>query len=122
MQGSRDKILIEGLNIYAVIGINEWERQTRQRVILDIEMAWDILEAAGSDDIRNTLNYKAVSKRLTAAVEASGFGLIEALAEHCAGIIREEFHVPWLRLKVSKPGAVRGADNVAVVIERGEVS
>jgi len=122
MKKKLDRIRIEGLGIYTVIGINEWERQTRQQVILDVEMSWDISEAARSDDINHTLNYKEVAKRLTSLVEASDYGLIEKLAEHCAQVIRDEFDVPWLRLKVSKPGAVRGADNVAVIIERGRPS
>jgi len=122
MKKNLDRIRIEGLGVYTVIGINEWERQTRQQVILDVEMSWDISEAVKSDDISHTLNYKAVAKRLTSLVEASDFGLIEKLAEHCAQVIRDEFNVPWLRLKVSKPGAIRGADNVAVVIERGGLS
>jgi dihydroneopterin aldolase len=115
-----DLVLIEGLEVRTVIGIYDWEREIRQMVRLDLEMAWDISKAAASDDIADTLDYKAVSKRLISFVEASSFGLIEALAEQCATIVREEFHVPWLRLKMSKPGAVRGSENVAVLIERGE--
>jgi len=114
-----DLVLIEGLEIRTVIGIYDWEREIRQMVRLDLEMAWDIRKAAQTDDIADTLDYKAVAKRLIAFVEASSFGLIEALAEHCARIVLEEFQVPWLRLKLSKPGAVRGSENVAVLIERG---
>jgi len=117
-----DRVLIEGLEIRTVIGIYDWEREIRQSVRLDLEMVWDISKAAASDDIADTLDYKAVSKRLIAFVEGSSFGLIEALAEHCARIVLEEFHVPWLRLKMSKPGAVRGSENVAVVIERGSLN
>ena len=116
---SKDRVLIEGLEVRTVIGIYDWEREIRQVVRLDLEMAWDISAAAKSDDIADTLDYKAVSKRLISFVEASSFGLIEALAEHCAKIVLEEFSVPWLRLKMSKPGAVRGSENVAVLIERG---
>lgn len=114
-----DRVLIEGLEIRTVIGIYDWEREIRQSVRLDLEMAWDISKAAASDDINDALDYKAVSKRLIAFVEGSSFGLIESLAERCASIVIEEFKVPWLRLKMSKPGAVRGSENVAVVIERG---
>jgi len=114
-----DRILIEGLEVRTVIGIFDWEREIRQTVRLDMEMAWDVRRAAASDDIADTLDYKAVSKRLIAFVEASSFGLIEALAEHCATIVMQEFNVTWMRLKLSKPGAVRGSENVAVVIERG---
>jgi len=114
-----DLVLIEGLEIRTVIGIYDWEREIRQTVRLDIEMAWDISKAGQSDDIADTLDYKAVSKRLIEFVEASSFGLIEKLAESCAVILLQEFQVPWLRLKMSKPGAVRGSENVAVLIERG---
>lgn len=114
-----DVVLIEGLEIRTVIGIYDWEREIRQTVRLDLEMAWDIEAAAASDDIHDALDYKAVAKRLIAFVEASSFGLIESLAEACAEIVLKEFAVPWLRLKLSKPGAVRGSENVAVVIERG---
>ncbi len=113
-----DRVLIEGLEVRTVIGIYDWEREIRQTVRLDLEMAWDISRAAKSDDIADTLDYKAVSKRLIAFIESSSFGLIEALAEQCAQIVLQEFSVPWLRLKLSKPGAVRGSENVAVQIER----
>lgn len=114
-----DRVLIEGLEVRTVIGIYDWEREIRQTVRLDLEMAWDISQAALSDNIADTLDYKAVSKRMISFVEGSSFGLIEKLAEQCALIVMQEFHVPWLRLKMSKPGAVRGSENVAVLIERG---
>jgi len=117
----KDRVLIEGLEVRTVIGIYDWEREIRQTVRLDLEMAWDISKASQSDDITDTLDYKAVSKRLIAFVESSSFGLIESLAEHCSNILLNEFNVPWLRLKMSKPGAVRGSENVAVLIERGAI-
>ena len=83
-------------------------------------MAYDISKAAESDKISDTLDYKAVSKRLIQFVESSEFQLVEALAEHCANIVLEEFPVTWLRLKLSKPGAVRGSSAVGVIIERGQ--
>jgi len=114
-----DMVLIEGLEVRTVIGIYDWERDIRQTVRLDLEMAWDISKAGRTDDIEDTLDYKAVSKRLIQFVESSEFGLIESLAEHCAKIVMNEFGVVWVRLKMSKPGAVRGSENVAVLIERG---
>ena len=115
-----DLVFIEDLRIDTVVGIYDWERRTRQTIALDIEMAFDNARAAASDAIDDTLDYKAVSKRLITFVEASSFQLVETLAERCAAILREEFGVRWLRLRVSKPGAVRGAKAVGVVIERGE--
>lgn len=114
-----DIVFIEQLRVDAVIGIYDWERRVRQPLELDIEMAFDNTRPAASDDIADTLNYKDVSKRLIAYVEASSFGLVETLAERCAAILREEFGVAWVRLKLSKPGAVRQARSVGVLIERG---
>ncbi len=115
-----DIVFIEDLRIETVIGIYDWERKIKQTVALDLEMAFDNRKPAASDKIDDTLDYKAVSKRLIAFVEGSHFELVETLAEKCAQIVREEFGVPWLRLKLSKPGAVRGSKAVGVIIERGE--
>ena len=114
-----DIVFIEDLRVDAVIGIYDWERRVRQTLSFDIEMAFDNTVPAASDDIALTLNYKDVSKRLIDYVGDSSFGLVETLAERCAAIIREEFAVDWVRLKLSKPGAVRGAKAVGVCIERG---
>jgi dihydroneopterin aldolase len=117
-----DIIFLHDLRIEAVIGIYEWERRIKQTISLDIEMAVDIRQAAQSDDIAATLNYKAVAKRVSAFVEESQFQLIETLAERVADLILTEFGIPWLRLQVNKPGAIRGARDVGVRIERGEQS
>ncbi len=116
-----DIVYIRDLRIDTIIGIYDWEREVRQTVSLDLEMATDIRAAGASDNIRDTLNYKAVAKRLIGFIEKSEFQLIEAMAEQVAAIVRDEFNVPWLRLRISKPGAVRGAKDVGVVIERGNV-
>ena len=100
-----DKVFIEALEIECVIGIYDWERKIRQPVVLDLEMAFDNTVPAARDDIALTLDYKAVSKRLIQFVSESEFGLVETLAERCAAIVREEFGVRWLRLKLSKPTA-----------------
>ena len=113
-----DHVFIEGLEIDALIGIYDWERRIRQTLVFDLEMGFDNRVPAASDDIADTLNYKAVSKRLVEYVSQSDFGLVETLAERCAEIVIAEFSVDWLRLKLSKPGAVRGARAVGVVIER----
>lgn len=114
-----DRVFIEALAIECVIGIYDWERTIRQTVVLEIEMAFDNRKPARTDAITDTLDYKAVSKRLIAFVQQSQYGLVETLAEECARIIREEFGVAWLRLKLSKPGAVTGSKAVGVIIERG---
>ena len=114
-----DKVFIEALEIECVIGIYDWERKIRQPVVFDIEMAFDNTRPAATDDIKDTLDYKAVSKRLIQFVSESDFGLVESLAERCAAIILDEFGVQHVRLKLAKPGAVRGAKSVGVIIERG---
>jgi dihydroneopterin aldolase len=114
-----DIVFIEDLRIDTVIGIYDWERRVRQTLSFDIEMAFDNTKPAATDDIADTLNYKEVSRRLVDYVSASSFGLVETLAERCVAIVREEFGVSWVRLKLSKPGAVRSAKTVGVQIERG---
>ena len=117
-----DIIYLHDLRIDTVIGVFDWERRIRQTVILDLEMAADIRRAAASDDLADTLNYKAVAKRLIDFVGHSDFELVETLAERVAELVLQEFDVPWLRLRVNKQGAVRGARDVGVIIERGERS
>lgn len=114
-----DIVFISDLDIDTVIGIFDWEREIRQTVRLNIEMNADIARAAKTDHIDDTLDYKAVSKRMIGFVQASEFGLVETLAERCAEIILDEFPVQWLRLRLDKPGAVRGSRSVGVIIERG---
>jgi dihydroneopterin aldolase len=114
-----DRVFIENLTVETVIGIFDWEREIRQSVSLDLEMEFDIRQAAASDAIEDTLDYKAVSKRLIHFIEQSEFQLVEALAEQCAAIVLNEFPVKRLKLKLSKPGAVRGSSAVGVIIERG---
>jgi dihydroneopterin aldolase len=113
-----DRVFIENLTVETVIGIFDWEREIRQAVSLDLEMDFDIRAAARSDSIDDTLDYKAVAKRLIRFIEQSEFQLVETLAERCAEIVLDEFPVEHLKLKLSKPGAVRGSSAVGVIIER----
>lgn len=115
---SADRVFIEDLRIQTVIGVFDWEREITQTISLDLKLEFDIRKAGESDDIADTLDYKAVSKRLIQFVEASEFQLVEALAEHCARIVLTEFPVKNVELKLSKPGAVRGSSAVGVMIER----
>jgi dihydroneopterin aldolase len=117
-----DIVFIHDLQIETVIGIYDWERKIRQTISLDLEMATDIGKAAKSDNIDDALSYKTVAKRLIDFVEASEFELVEALAEKICSIILEEFEVPWVKLTLHKPGAVRGSKSVGVIIERGKRS
>lgn len=116
-----DIIFIKDLRIDTVIGIFDWERKIRQTIVLDLEMSTDISKAAQTDNIDDTLDYKSLTKRVVAFVEQSEFQLVETLAEKVCAIIRNEFKVSWIRLRLNKMGALRGARDVGVVIERGTV-
>ena len=115
-----DIIFLRDLRIETIIGIYDWERETRQTVVLDIEMSTDVARAAATDDIKDALNYKHIAKRLIKFVGESQYQLVETLAEECAHIIRNEFDVKWVRLQINKQGAVSGSRDVGVIIERGE--
>src|SRR5580693_10222724 len=113
-----DKIFIRALKTEAIIGIFDWERQVKQTVIVDIEIGADVRKAALSDSIGDTLNYKRVAKRVLAFVEESKFHLVETLAEHIAMLLLEDFGVAWVRISLSKPGAIRSSRDVGVSLER----
>jgi len=115
----KDIIFINELKIETVIGIFDWERQIKQTVILDLELATDITKAAASDHIDDTIDYKTLTKAIINFVEASEFQLVETLAEHICELVRNEFGVAWLKLRLNKTGALRGATDVGILIERG---
>jgi len=114
-----DIVYIRGLEIRTIIGIYDWEREQQQIVSLDLEMGSDIAKAAATDTIENALDYKAVAKRLINFIENSEFYLVETMAEQVAEIVLKEFNVPWVKLRLGKPGAVTGSKDVGVIIERG---
>ena len=114
-----DIVFIKELRAEAVIGVYDWEREIRQAVVLDVEMASDNRRAAANDQIGDALDYDAISTRIMAFIEGSDFQLIETMAERVAELVMREFHVKWLRLRLSKPGAVPQATDVGVMIERG---
>jgi dihydroneopterin aldolase len=117
-----DKVFLRDLRVETVIGIWEWERHVTQVVSMDLEMATDVRRAASSDSIEDALNYRDVAKRIIEHIEGAGFRLVETLAETVARIIVVEFGVPWVRVSVAKPGAIEGAKDVGVVIERSAES
>lgn len=118
--GNCDTIFLSDLRVRAIIGINDWERRVRQPVSLDLEIPADARNAAKSDDISATVNYKAVAKRLITFVSESDFQLVETLAECIATLVLEEFHLAWVKVSVHKPGAIRGANDVGITICRGD--
>lgn len=115
---SKDRVLIEGLTTLTTIGVYEWEKTIKQKLILDLEMAWDNQPAAEHDDVALCLDYFKVSQAVTDFITSTAFELIESVAERVAQLIIQQFAVKWIKIKVSKPSAIANATNVAVVIER----
>ncbi len=114
-----DITFLHGLKIECIIGIWDWERSCKQAVVIDLDMGCDVLAAADSDDVKDAIDYKAVSKRLMEFVGNSQFRLVETMAERIASLLQGEFGLSWIRVRVNKKGAVRGARDVGVEIERG---
>jgi dihydroneopterin aldolase len=113
-----DVIFLSGLTVDCIVGIWDWERRVKQKVVLDLEMGADIRRAAASDSIEDTLDYKRVAKRLLGFVGESQYQLVETLAERVAELVVTEFDVPWVRVRLNKQGAIRGARDVGILIER----
>ena len=114
-----DTIRIKGLKIETVVGVHEWERRMPRPVVIDLELAADVAQAAKHDALKDALDYAAVTQVVTEFVTTSDFQLIETLAERLAARLQKDFGVQWIKLEVHKPGAIPGASDVSVVIERG---
>ncbi|MBF7728501.1 dihydroneopterin aldolase [Pseudomonas sp. N040] len=114
-----DTVFIEGLEVDTVIGAYDWEREIRQCLRLDLQMGWDIALPARNDELAAALDYAAVCRRVEGFATAASFTLVETFAERLAEVLLQEFGMPWLRLRVTKPGAVAAASAVGVEIERG---
>jgi dihydroneopterin aldolase len=115
-----DKVFIEQLEVITTIGVYDWEQQIKQKLVLDIEMAHDNRPAGKSDDVVDALDYAKVSEAVLNHIEQGRFLLVERVAEEVAELIMTTFNVPWIRIRLAKPGAVAQAKAVGVVIERGE--
>jgi dihydroneopterin aldolase len=115
-----DIIYLHDLAIDCVIGAWDWEREITQTIYVDLDMAWDISKAGKSDDLDDTLSYKDISKAVSALVIKRKFMLVETMATEIADLLLDDFKVPWCRVRINKKGAVRGAQDVGVIIERGE--
>jgi len=116
--GGEDRIDIVGIGATAVIGVFDWERKVRQRVVLHLTLSSDVRRAARSDRLRDALDYKKVSKRVQGFVRKSRFRLLETLAEETARLLLAEFPARRVVVRVEKPGALRGATTVAVTVVR----
>ena len=113
-----DVIFLRGLEVECIIGFIEWERRVKQTVVIDLELPVDCARAAIRDAVADTLDYKQVAKRVTAFVAASEFKLVETMAERMAQLLLAEFAMPWVRISINKPGAIRGSRDVGVRVER----
>jgi len=115
-----DIVFIEQLSVITTIGVYDWEQTIEQKLVFDIEMGWDNIAAAKSDDVNDCLSYADVSEAVISHVEGQRFALVERVAEEVAELLLSRFNSPWVRIKVSKPGAVARAANVGVIIERSK--
>lgn len=111
-------ICLEGVQLSAVIGCEEWERRSPKRLTVDIILAIDAAQAVQSDAVEGTINYAQVVQRVVAFAAESQFQLLESLVDGIADLILAEFSVPWLHLKLSKPRVLRGVERAALVLER----
>lgn len=115
----RDTIFLDGLEIRTVIGVEPWEREEAQTVVVDLRMACDAARAAKADDVNDALNYRTVAKAALAFGAAHRFHLVETFAERLAEHLMATCGIGWLFLRVGKPGAVRFSRAVGIEIERG---
>lgn len=117
-----DKVFIQGLNIQTTIGFYQWEKEIKQTLVIDLVMGWNTAKAAEKDELAKTLDYAEISEEIAIFANLNSVDLIETLAERLAHHLIERYQIPWLNLKVGKPGAVYNATTVGVEIERGQIS
>lgn len=116
-----DIVFIEQLSVITTIGVYDWEQTISQKLVFDVEMAWDNRQAAASDDVADCLSYADVSEAIINHVAGGKFALVERVAEEVATLLMQRFNSPWVRIKLGKPGAVAQALQVGVVIQRGTI-
>lgn len=114
-----DKVYIEGLSIQTTIGFYPWEKEIKQTLVIDLAMGWDTANAAKNDELAKTLDYAQISQAIELFANENPVDLIETLAERLSEYLMSTYSIPWLKLKVGKPGAVFNAATVGVEIERG---
>ena len=114
-----DRVFIEELTVFAQIGVYDWEQQIKQKLVFDLEMAWDCKQAAETDAVAYCLNYAEVSQVIIDYVESKPFLLIERVAYEVADLLESCYQLQGLKIKLSKPKAVAQARNVGVLIVRG---
>lgn len=118
MNHPSDRILICDLLLRCILGINDSERREKQDVLINLALYADLHKSGKSDRLADTVDYRALKKRIVAMVEVSHFLLEEALAEAIAELCLEQPLVRQVEVRVEKPGALRFARTVAVEITR----
>jgi dihydroneopterin aldolase len=113
-------IRVVGLKIETIIGVHGWERKLPRTLVVDLQLAADAAAAARTDQLKDTLDYHAIAQATTAFVQQSRLQLIETLAEQLAAALLKQFGIGWIAVTIHKPGAVPGAQDVSVSIERGK--
>jgi dihydroneopterin aldolase len=116
-----DKVFIKGLTIQTTIGFFQWEKEIKQTLVIDVDMAWNTANAAINDELEKTLDYAEISKAIEVFANENPVDLLETLAERMAAYLMSQFNIPWLKLKIGKPGAVHNTDTVGVEIERSQI-
>lgn len=113
-----DIVYIADLTVRSRIGVFDWEKQIRQNLVFNLELATDVARAAQRDDLADAVNYKAVADAVVALMDAESFQLIETVAERVAALILSQFSVAWVKVKVAKPRILPNAREVGIQIER----
>ena len=115
---AEDLILIKDLRMRGIIGINDWEREQEQDILVNLEVAVDARLAGRTDEMSDALNYRTIAKEVISYVEGSQHFLVEALATAIARIVTVNHGASRVKVRVEKPGALRFADSVGIEIER----
>lgn len=116
-----DIIFLRELRIDTRIGVYEWEKLAPQTLQIDLEIALPNSRACVSDDIDDALDYAKVVAHIQEVLQSRHFNLLEALAEHIAQILLDDFRAPWVKVCVGKLQAIRGSKMVGICIERGQL-
>jgi D-erythro-7,8-dihydroneopterin triphosphate epimerase len=114
----RDKIIIKNLLLRGIIGINDWEREKKQDILINLTLFADLAPAGRTDRAEDILNYRTITKAIIEYVETSQHHTVEALAAAIARVCVVDHDAPRVIVRVEKPGALRFAESVGVEIER----
>ena len=113
-----DKITIKNILARGIIGVNDWEREKSQDILITLDIYTANRKATAPDDIKECVDYSDVAKKVIKHAENSKRYTLEALAEDIAELCLEDPRVLKTTVRVEKPGAVRFTQSVGVEIER----